>query len=133
MTPIQPQIQIAEGERGRIAAKLFLGITKEWGLTDTQRQVLAGASSRTTIDTWKKRVLNNEPLNLHKDTLERLSYIAGIYKALQILLPTREQWAAWVKKPNRDLGGQSALDRMLAGRVMDLAFVRNYLDAQRGW
>ena len=133
MVRIQSKPQIAEGDRGRVAAKLFLGITKEWGLTDAQRQILAGASSRTTIDTWKKRVLNNEPLNLHKDTLERLSYIAGIYKALQILLPTREQWAAWVKKPNRDLGGQSALERMLAGKVMDLAYVRNYLDTQRGW
>jgi hypothetical protein len=133
MTTLQTHPRLSEGERGRVAAKLFLGITSEWGLTDTQRQILAGAGSRTTIDTWKKRVLNNEPLNLHKDTIERLSYIAGIYKGLQILLPTREQWAAWVKKPNREFGGQSALERMLGGRVMDLAYVRHYLDAQRGW
>jgi hypothetical protein len=29
-------------------------------------------------------------------------------------------------------GGKSALDRMLAGRVVDLADVRRYLDAERG-
>jgi hypothetical protein len=41
---------------------------------------------------------------------------------------------AWVKKPNsaRGFGGKSALERMLAGRVLDLADVRRYLDAQRG-
>jgi hypothetical protein len=58
----------------------------------------------------------------------------GIYKALHILLPTNEMADGWVKKANtaQGFGGKSALDRMLAGRVVDLADVRRYLDAQRG-
>ena len=66
--------------------------------------------------------------------LERLSYLFGIYAALQILLPVAQQADAWVRKPNAApvFGGKSALDRMLGGQVADLYVVRHYLDAQRG-
>jgi Protein of unknown function (DUF2384) len=66
--------------------------------------------------------------------LERLSYLFGIYAALQILLPVPERANAWIRKPNTApfLGGQSALDRMLGGQVGDLFAVRQYLDAERG-
>jgi hypothetical protein len=121
-----------QGELGRVAAKLFLAITSEWGFTDDQRAILAGAKARGTISNWKKQVADNTPITLSPDTLERLSYVSGIYKALQILLPSPTQWREWVKKPNRDFGGKSAMDVMLAGRVIDLADVRRYLDAQRG-
>jgi hypothetical protein len=116
---------------GRVAAKLFLAICTEWQLTQEQRAVLAGVG-RTTLHNWKQKVEAGEPVAMPADTLERLSYVAGIYKALQILLPARPQWAEWVRRPNRDFGGQSALERMLGGRVVDLADVRRYLDAQRG-
>ncbi len=128
-----PALQQADrSQLGRVAAKLFLAITGEWGLTDEQRRVLAGASSRTTILNWKHKVAAGEPLALQQHTLERLSYVSGIYKALQLLFPQREQWAAWVHRPSRDFGGQSAMQRMLGGNTVDLADVRRYLDAQRG-
>jgi hypothetical protein len=117
---------------GRVAAKLFLGITEEWRLTDAQKLVLAGHESRATLATWRRKIAAGEGIKLSRDTLERLSYVAGIYKALQLLFPNPEQWAGWVRRPNRDFGGRSALDHMLAGRVVDLADVRRYLDAWRG-
>jgi len=120
------------GALGRVAAKLFFAITEEWQLTDDQRLVLAGIGSRTTLHKWRNKVINKEPINLSRDTLERLSYLAGIYKALQLLFPEPTQWAEWVNKPNRDFGGNSAMDRMLAGKVVDLADVRRYLDSWRG-
>lgn len=131
MPATRPLAQIDPAELGRVAVKLFLAIADEWALSQQQRAIIAGVG-RTTLHNWKHRVEAGEPLPLPADTLERLSYVAGIYKALQLLLPTREQWAEWIKKPNRDFGGQSALDRMLGGRVVDLADVRRYLDAQRG-
>ena len=69
-----------------------------------------------------------------KDALERISYILGIYKALQILLPDEKAADQWVKRPNTAplFGGRSALDRMMSGQVADLFVVRQYLDAQRG-
>jgi len=69
---------------------------------------------------------------LPRDTLERISVLLGIYKAINILLPVRERAAAWIKKPNKAFGGESALDVMLKGRVDNLYAVRRYLDAWRG-
>ncbi|HEX4969969.1 MAG TPA: MbcA/ParS/Xre antitoxin family protein, partial [Steroidobacteraceae bacterium] len=71
---------------------------------------------------------------LSADTVERISYVMGIYKALRILLPTAEAAHAWIKKPNSAyaFAGKTALERMLGGRVVDLADVRRYLDAERG-
>jgi hypothetical protein len=118
--------------QGRVAVKLFLGITDEWALTDEQRCILAGLNSRTSLHNWRNKVAAKENIKLSGDTLERLSYLAGIYKALQILFTDVAQWQDWVKKPNTDFGGQSALERMLAGRVVDLSDVRRYLDSWRG-
>ena len=69
-----------------------------------------------------------------RDTVERLSYLLGIYKALQILLPETEAADGWVRRPNQAaiFGGRSALERMLGGNVGDLLVVRQYLDAMRG-
>lgn len=116
----------------KVAVKLFFQITDQWQLTDKQKLVLAGLNSRTTFHTWREKLEQNKPIKLSRDTLERFSYIAGIYKALQLLFPTENQWQQWVHKPNRDFNGQSALDRMLGGNVMDLADIRRYLDAHRG-
>ena len=91
---------------------------------------LLGLSARSIIPKWKKHPNSALP----KDTLERISYILGAYKALQILLPDEQAADEWVRRPNAapPFGGQSAIDRMLSGQVSDLYVVRQYLDAQRG-
>jgi hypothetical protein len=93
--------------------------------------VLLGAPGRSTFFKWKAAP---ETADLKRDTLERLSYLLGIYKALQVLLPATASADAWVKKPNTAplFGGKRALDRMLGGNVADLLAVRQYLDARRG-
>ena len=72
--------------------------------------------------------------SLSPDTLERISYILGIYKALRILLPTEKAANEWLHKPNNAplFGGRSALEKLMKGHVLDLADVRRYLDAERG-
>ncbi len=127
------QLQKAKADKlSRVAVKLFFNICNEWKLKDKHKLVLAGQNSRTTLHTWNQKLEAGEPIKLTHDTLERLSYIAGIYKALQLLLPTKAQWQEWVHKPNQAFGGESALDRMMGGNVVDLADVRRYLDAHRG-
>jgi len=132
MNTPNPQPAVNESEICRVAVKLFFGIAEEWGLTDKQRCTLAGLGSRTTLHNWQLKLETGTPIKLSKDTLERLSYLAGIYKGIQVLFSDPTQWKHWVRKPNRDFGGQSALDRMLAGRVVDLVDVRRYLDGWRG-
>lgn len=120
------------GALGRVAAKLFLAITGEWNLSEAQKLILAGHESRTTLNQWRQKIKAGEDIKLSRDTLERLSYVAGIYKALQLIFPNPEQWAHWIRRPNKDFGGKPALEHMLGGNVVDLADVRRYLDAWRG-
>ena len=69
-----------------------------------------------------------------RDLLERASYILGIYKSLQILLPDQALADQWLYTPNYNplFNGTAPLDRLLAGQVVDLAVIRNFLDAELG-
>ncbi|HQT30946.1 MAG TPA: MbcA/ParS/Xre antitoxin family protein [Thiobacillus sp.] len=111
--------------------RAFFNIARDWALNTDEQMVLLGAPGRSTFFKWKSAP---ESADLKRDTLERLSYILGIYKALQILLPASTAADVWVKKSNSAplFGGNSALDRMLGGNVADLLAVRQYLDARRG-
>jgi Antitoxin Xre-like helix-turn-helix domain/Antitoxin Xre/MbcA/ParS C-terminal toxin-binding domain len=121
-----------EQESAASAAGLraFARIAEVWGLSVAEQQKLLGISSRSTYFKWKK----DAHVRLPRDTLERLSYLLGIYKALQILLPQARAADDWIRRPNEEplFGGRSALERMLSGNVADLYLVRQYLDSQRG-
>jgi len=112
------------------ALRTFFRIADLWGLSVEEQMTLLGVASRSTFFKWKKE----KDALLPKDTLERISYILGIYKALQILLPNERAADMWIRRPNTapPFGGQAALTRMLSGHVSDLYVVRQYLDAQRG-
>ena len=112
------------------ALRTFFRITELWNLSVEQQMTLLGLTARSTFFKWKKA----PNAVLPKDTLERISYILGIYKTLQLLLPDEQAADEWVRRPNAAplFAGRSALDRMLSGQVADLFVVRQYLDAQRG-
>ena len=112
------------------ALRTFFRIAKLWELSRQEQMTLLGLTAQSTFYKWKQ----DQSTVLPKDTLERISYILGIYKALQILLPDERAADMWVKQPNMapPFGGRSALDRMMSGQVADLFVVRQYFDAQRG-
>ena len=130
-TAIQAQPKPSNRDLSAAGLRAFFNIARDWGLSTDEQMVLLGAPGRSTFFKWKSAP---ETADLKRDTLERLSYLLGIYKALQILLPAATAADAWVKKPNSAplFGGRSALDRMLGGNVADLLAVRQYLDALRG-
>jgi hypothetical protein len=115
---------------GGAGLRAFANIAEAWGLSVAEQLTLLGIASRSTFFKWRRE---RDP-RLPHDTLERLSYLLGIYKSLQILLPDTRAADGWVRKPNEaaPFGGRSALDRMLSGQVADLYVVRQYLDAERG-
>lgn len=115
---------------GGAGLRAFANIAEAWGLTIAEQLKLLGIGSRSTFFKWRRE---HEP-RLPRDTLERLSYLLGIYKSLQILIPDPRAADEWVRKPNAaaPFGGRSALERMLSGQVADLYVVRQYLDAERG-
>jgi hypothetical protein len=116
---------------GRIAAKQFLKITDLWQLTDDERRVLAGAATRTTISTWRKRVKNLQELQLGNDTYERLQCIAAIERSLEEkFFHQPETLANAIRQPLNTLDNHSLLDNMLNGRVIDLYTTKNVIDTQ---
>lgn len=112
-----------------VALKTFFNITQAWGCTSADEIILLGQPPKSTFYKWKKCPTE---VVLPKDTLERISYIFGIYAALRLLFPTEVQAHAWPTKPNLAFQGKSALAIMRAGNVTDLALVRRYLDGMRG-
>ena len=103
------------------ALRTFFRIAELWRLSVTEQMTLLGLSARSTYFKWKK----DPEVALPRDTLERISYIIGVYKALQILLPDEKAADEWVKRPNAapPFNGRSALDRMMSGQVADLFLV----------
>jgi hypothetical protein len=110
------------------ALRTFWRLAEAWKLTVAEQLALLGVA-RTTLYQWKQGKVG--PLD--RNVLERLSYLFGIYSALQVLLPVPARAHEWLRKPNTApfLGGRSALERMLGGQVGDLFVVRQYLDAER--
>jgi len=105
----------------------FLGMAALWGLDNREMRVLLGEPAERSFQRWKAGQVSGLPA----DTVRRIGYLAGIFKALQILYADPRQADGWLRRPNTDFGGQAPLQRMLAGDVTDLAAVRAYLDAAR--
>jgi hypothetical protein len=129
---IQPRaapVDLNSPAAAQAALRTFWRLAEAWKLDVNEQTTLLGVG-RTTLYQWKNGKVG--PLDRH--VLERLSYLFGIYAALQILLPLKERADAWLRRPNAAplFGGRSALDRMMGGQVADLYVVRHYLDAQRG-
>jgi len=124
-----PPVDVTSAEAAAAGLRTFFRIAEQWALSANEQITLLGVS-RATFYQWRQGKI----AALDRHVLERLSYLFGIYKALQILFPTPERAARWVRAPNKAplFNGQSALDRMLSGMVSDLYVVRQYLDAQRG-
>ncbi|MDX2463826.1 MAG: MbcA/ParS/Xre antitoxin family protein [Porticoccus sp.] len=129
--PAQNHPQLDPRRLSSAALQAFFNLSSHWDLSVAEERTLLGAPPESTFYKWKAEKTAGR---LSHDTLERISYLLGIFKDLNILLPSSRAAAEWVRKPNTAplFNGQSALKRMLAGSLVDLADVRRYLDAQRG-
>lgn len=110
-----------------LAMQGFFGIMARWDADNAAMRAVLGAPAERTFFEWKK----GKVARLSNDTLRRIGYVAGIWKALQIVYSDPQLADSWVHRPNKAFGGQTPLDRMAAGDVTDLAAVRNYIDAAR--
>lgn len=130
MNKIETHPQTHKKDLSGPALRTFFNIAKAWDLSNGDQRTLLGKIPESTFFKWKKEMQGT----LSHDTLERISYIMGIYKALQILLPNPKSADTWIKKNNAAplFNKRPALERMLSGNVSDLYLVRQYLDAQRG-
>ncbi|GAC1613243.1 MAG: MbcA/ParS/Xre antitoxin family protein [Vulcanimicrobiaceae bacterium] len=114
------------------ALRLFANVAQLWKLSVAEQRILLGAMPESTYYKYFKRP---ESAKLSRDTLDRISHIVAIFKAINILLPRKESADSWVRRPNDavQFKGRSALEYMLTGGLEHIAGVRHYLDAERGW
>ena len=123
-------LQVAEkvvGDRQPYAMQGFFAIMDHWRANNSTARRVLGAPAERTFYEWKRGKVARIP----DDTLRRIGYVAGIWKALQIVYSQPKHADEWIRKPNRFFGGQTPLERMAAGDVTDLAAVRAYVDAAR--
>lgn len=117
-------------EMAAAGLKAFFAITSEWGLTrDEQRRLLGNPGRSRFYD-----MARSNRGNLSDDELDRLSYISGIYSALNILY-NQDNTLRWLKHPGEAGSiwrGASPLDYMLTSGLVAFSDVRRYLDALRG-
>ncbi|MCG8314726.1 MAG: hypothetical protein MI976_16075 [Pseudomonadales bacterium] len=120
----------SDHEINKVALKLFLFVTDEWGLTDDQRCILSGLSD-SVFARLNQAFQDGETIEISTETLERLSLIASIYKELQELFADESQLKDWIHKSNSRFNGMSAINWMLEGDKIRLADVLLYLKGQK--
>jgi hypothetical protein len=129
LTEATPQPYLAGRDTPHDAPAIqgFFRIMTLWGASNPQMRRILGSPPERTFYEWKAGRVKRLP----EDVMRRIGYIAGVFKALQMLYADAAQADGWVSRPNRSFAGQTPLERMAAGDVTDLAIVRTYVDAAR--
>jgi hypothetical protein len=128
-----PLVDLSSKEvRERLSAgalRAFFNMMARWNVRDDDARQLLGGVSNGPFYEMKR----NPERVLDSDTLTRISYLVGIFKALNILY-SEKLADAWVQLPNtsRLFGGQTPLAFMLKGNLPAMQTVRRLLDARRG-
>jgi hypothetical protein len=118
-----------EKAKGHVALKGFFGFCREWGCTEEEMMQMLGGVSQSTLARYQAL----PQAKLSRNTLERISYILGIYESLRVMYPTAERANRRIRLETCEapFAGTSALDFMARGSLKHLMEVRRYFDAKR--
>lgn len=110
------------------ALKAFFNLVGRWKVPDEIARELLGSVSNGTFYNLKRK-----PKTLGPDQLLRVSYLIGIFKALNILY-SEPLADAWMQRPNSNsvFQGETPLAYARAGGIPALQTLRRLLDARRG-
>jgi uncharacterized protein (DUF2384 family) len=111
------------------AVEAFLKIMDVWGIRNEAGMALLGGISNGKYHDLKK----NRRATLTQDQLTRVSYLIGIFKALNILFG-RKLANQWILRPNANpmFKGTSPLDLMVRLGMPAMMETRRLLDSRRG-
>lgn len=112
------------------ALRAFFNILDRWEVQDEIARELLGGISNGTLYAIKR---NPKKRVLNADELLRVSYLIGIFKALNILYSDRLA-DSWIQRPNSNpiFTGATPLAYIRKGGLPALQTVRRLLDARRG-
>lgn len=110
------------------ALRTVLNILDRWDVPLCNRLSLLGCDQ----DSYDRWLGTGELRAVSQETITRLSYLLGIWKALKTLFPDEAAADTWIHRPNAasQFGGQTPLAVMAQGPIENLARVRRFLD---GW
>ncbi|MET0413208.1 MAG: DUF2384 domain-containing protein [Polyangiaceae bacterium] len=130
----------SKAERERLspaALRAFFNMMERWGVPDKEARALLGGISNGPFYELKKALLTRAPAHpvrvLETDRLQRISYLVGIFKALNVLY-SEKLADAWLRLANENpiFVGQTPLSYMIQGGLPAMQVVRRLLDARRG-
>ena len=127
-TGARPEVGAITEDEAAALARATVNLFGAWDLSDQEARVLLGDMPARTWARWKKKDIGR----IDRDLRTRMAMLIGIHKGLRYLFREPARGYAWIRKPNAAFGGQSALEVMLRGEIMDIADIRSYLDAERG-
>lgn len=121
----------ARAERDRLsppALRAFFNIMARWTVRDEDARALLGGVTNGPFYEMKR----NPDRVLETDRLTRISYLIGIFKALNIL-HSKALADEWVRLPNSNpiFAGETPLAYMIRGGLPAMQTVRRLLDARR--
>lgn len=117
-------------EKSPATLRIFFNIMKKWDVKDEDARSLLGGISNGPFYALKKDPARKV---LTADQMLRVSYLVGIYKALNIL-HSKKLADRWIQLPNsnRMFRGETPLAYMVKGEQPAMQNVRRLLDARRG-
>lgn len=131
LPPAIPDLRRIEDRRrlSPAAARAFFRIADHWQLRDEDARELLGGISNGSYYQLKQKAAKT----FEQDRLVRISYMIGIFKALNILY-SQKLADRWIQLPNSNpiFASATPLAYMLNGGVPAMDTVRRLLDARRG-
>ena len=118
--PANPLDRYPDKEVASVCGKLVGGLASDWMLTHDELCVLLGPDA--DVD-----ALLAKPTFVPKTVIDRVGLLIGIDSAACTLLPIRKRATDYLRKPNPELNGQSAMSIMLQGSEKDLESVHRFL------
>lgn len=128
-TPASPARSHPTAAEAAASARAVVTLFDRWSLTDAEASDCLGGMAPRTWARWK----SGEIGRIDRDLATRLSLLLGIHAALRSMFGTdMARVYGWMKAPNGAFDGQSALQVVRDGQILDLYRVRRFLDAERG-
>jgi uncharacterized protein (DUF2384 family) len=127
-TTSSPDLPVITDEEAAALARTTIRLFRAWQLSDIEARTLLGDMAQRTWARWKDGSIGR----IDRDLRARMAILMGIHKGLRYLFTDPKRGYDWIRKPNANFNGKSALDVMMRGEITDLIDLRSYLDAERG-
>jgi hypothetical protein len=109
-----------------VGLRTFFNIARLWKLTPEQEATLLGLPNLEILTSQHDEAYLSQ---IDPQTIIRISYVLGIYKQLNTLLPTPANADSWLSEPNSEalFNGNNALDFLLKDPDKHLPLLLAYL------